>query len=45
MSFPTYAAAVVSLREFAPYLRKVHTIVKFYSETHPRSQRVIARRI
>jgi hypothetical protein len=32
MSYATRAAAIASLREFSPALRKAHIIVKFYSE-------------
>lgn len=36
MIFDTRAAALASLREFAPWLRAAHRIVRFYSETHGR---------
>ena len=34
MSYQTRRAAVASLREFSPWLREAHTIVRFWSTTH-----------
>ena len=34
MSYKTYRAAVKSLREFTPFMRGAHDIVKFWSDTH-----------
>ena len=34
MSYSTKSAAIASLREFAPWLRQAHTIVRFWSATH-----------
>lgn len=34
MAYDTYLQALKSLREFAPYIRKAHRIVKFWSTTH-----------
>lgn len=34
MSYKTYRQAVNSLREFTPYMRDAHDIVKFWSNTY-----------
>jgi hypothetical protein len=34
MSYATKQAAINSLREFSPQLRKAHQIVRFYSEKY-----------
>jgi hypothetical protein len=34
MTFATRKAAIASLREFAPWLREHHRIVRFYSEKY-----------
>jgi hypothetical protein len=34
MSYPTKQAAQRSLREFSPWMRKMHVIVKFWSEQY-----------
>jgi hypothetical protein len=46
MIFETHQAAVASLREFSPWLRKQHTIVRFWSRRRERFlyTRVMAQR-
>lgn len=34
MSFATRRAALASLREFAPWLRAMHTVVRYWSTTY-----------
>jgi cellulose synthase/poly-beta-1,6-N-acetylglucosamine synthase-like glycosyltransferase len=34
VSYPTRRAAIASLREFAPWLREMHVIVRYWSEVY-----------
>lgn len=46
MSFATRRLAIASFREFSPWLREAHIVVRFWSTTHNayRYSRVLAQR-